>query len=54
MRKFRVGAFDGDVFSHWASVSYKSFDSAFEYCSECIRKCSPKTGKKYRVIQVDE
>lgn len=54
MKKFKVGAFDGDKFSHWASGCYDTFIPAFEYCSECIRKCSPKTGKKYRVLEVEE
>lgn len=53
MKVFKVGAFDGDGFSHWASGEYHSFMPAFEYCSECIRKCSGVTGKKYKVMEVE-
>ena len=54
MKVFKVGAYDGDKFSHWASGNYYTFIAAFEYCSECIRKCSHQTGKTYKVMEVEE
>lgn len=54
MKKFKVGAFGKDgVFSHWASREYDSFETADEYCKECIRVCSPFTKMEYRVKEVD-
>lgn len=52
--KYRVGAFDGEVFKRWAGYPYKEKKDAEEYRDGCIRLCSAMTGLQYRVIEVDE
>ena len=52
--KYRVAAFKGDLFNHWASFPYDSKEAAQAYCEDCNAKCSFITNMTYKVLDMED